>query len=398
MLRSQRARGAVLAGVVVAITTGLVGCRKSSAASHDVEVAADGSSPRVDGSVLILKPNDPQIVALSTALAVPAAAESVSVPGRLTWDEDVTVRVFSPFAGRVARVTADIGKRVRPEQTLALIASPDFGQAQADARRSATDLALDERNAARTRDLLDHGVAAQKDLEAAEAEVARARAEYQRTQTRLALYGAHDASTIDQVFALRAPIGGVVVERSVTPGQEVRPDQMLASAPQLFAPLFVVTDPTRLWVVMDLPERDLPLVTPGSVIETRVNAWPDRVFPGRVTLVSGSVDPSTRTVKARGALLNTQGLLKAEMLVTVSLAAPARGAVAVPSAAVLLQGNDHVVFVDEGKGRLRRTPVTIGAERRGIVPVLSGLAPGERIVTNGSLLFEQLFQQTKSHS
>jgi len=353
MLRSQRARGAVIAGVVVAITTGLVGCRKSSAASHDVEVTADGSSPRVDGSVLILKPNDPQIVALSTALAVPAAAESVSVPGRLTWDEDVTVRVFSPFAGRVARVTADIGKRVRPEQTLALIASPDFGQAQADARRSATDLALDERNAARTRDLLDHGVAAQKDLEAAEAEVARARAEYQRAQTRLALYGAHDASTIDQVFALRAPIGGVVVERSVTP---------------------------------------------GSVIETRVNAWPDRVFPGRVTLVSGSVDPNTRTVKARGALLNTQGLLKAEMLVTVSLAAPARGAVAVPSAAVLLQGNDHVVFVDEGKGRLRRTPVTIGAERRGIVPVLSGLAPGERIVTHGSLLFEQLFQQTKSHS
>ena len=306
------------------------------------------------------------------------------------------MRVFSPLAGRVVRVVADIGRRVRTGDTLALIASPDFGQAQADARRAATDLAFAERNAARTRDLWHHGVAAQKDVEAAEADVARARSEKERSHARLATYGV-DSSTTGQIFPLRAPLGGIVVDRMVTPGQEVRPDQMLANAPQLFAPLFVITDPARLWVVLDAPERDVPLIGSASPLEVRANTWPDQVFDGRINTIAGAVDLSSRTVKVRGTVANTHGLLKAEMLVTVRLPSTAMAVgVTVPTVAVLLQGSDHVVYVDEGHGHLRRSPVRVGVAHDGIVPVLSGLAAGERVVTNGALLFEQLFQQSRS--
>ena len=103
-------------------------------------------------------------------------------------------------------------------------------------------------------------------------------------------------------------------------------------------------------------------------------------------------------MKVRGTVLNPGDLLKAEMLVSVSLSSVHSGGVVVPASAVLLQGGDHIAFVDEGRGRLRRVPVMIGWEHRGVVQVLSGLGTGDRVVTNGSLLFEQLYQQSKSHA
>lgn len=224
----------------------------------------------------------------------------------------------------------------------------------------------------------------------------RARAEHERAVARLSSYGA-ETTSVDQIFALRAPLGGVVVERNVSPGQEVRPDQMLANAPQLFAPLFVITNPSRLWVMLDVPEEDLALVHENAPIVLHAQGWPKRVFRGRVTLVSGALDPNTRTLKVRGAVDNSDGALKGEMLVTVDIARPAVGLTAVPEAAVLLNGDSHFVYVEHSPGRYERRAVVVGAAHDGVVPVLSGLKPGERVVIGSTLLLEQLFQTT-AHS
>jgi len=374
-------------GLLLAVP--LAGCRNGKAAAR--EVGDSTTIARVEGSRVILPESSPQLASLSAIAAAPAVSQPVRLNGRVVWNEDVTVRIFSPFAGRVVNVAIDAGQPVRPGDVLATIASPDFGQAQADARRAATDLALAERTLARLADLLRHGVVAQKDVEAAQADVARGRAEQQRAEARLALYGV-DSTSVNQVFPLKTPLGGVVVERNLGPGQEVRPDQMLANAPSLFAPLFVVSDPTQLWVALDLPERDVSVVKPGAGLAVRASAWPDRVFRGRVVLVSSEVDPSTRTVKVRGTVANPQRLLKAEMLVTVDASGAKPQGPVVPAAAVLLQGDAHVVFVEESPGRYRRAEVRVGTERDGVVPVEAGLQPGERVVTAGSLLLEQLFQ------
>ena len=289
------------------------------------------------------------------------------------------------------RVVADAGRIVRAGDTLALIASPEFGQADADARRSATDLELAERTLGRTRDLFAHGVVAQKDVFAAAADSARARAEADRAQARVAQYGGNAAS-VNQVFALRAPLGGSVVQRNITPGEEVRPDQMLASTPELVAPLFAVTDPSRLWVQLDVPERDLASVREGAPIAVRVQAWPDQAFRGTLTLVGSAVDPGTRTIKVRGTVDNPERRLKAEMLVTVDVMGPSRTGVVVPAAAVLLVGDAHVVFVREVPGRYRRAAVTVGAASADRVTLTGGVGPDDVVVTEGSLLLEQLFQ------
>lgn len=365
----------------------LAGCRGTAAS----EAGESPPAARTEGQRLILAPGSPQIAALTTAPVAPGALESVRMNGRLVWNEDLTVRIFSPFAGRVLNVRVDAGHRVERGDVLATIAAPDYGQAQADARRATTDVALAERVLARQRDLLQHGVVAQKEVDAAEADLARTRAEQQRAAARLQLYGG-DSTSVTQVFPLKTPIGGTVVERTINPGQEVRPDQMLANAPQLFAPLFVVTNPSRLWIQLDLPERDVPAIRPGATLELRTQAWPDQVFQGRVVLVSGAVDPTTRVVKVRGTVDNPGGLLKAEMLATVTAPGARRTGPAVPTAAVLLEGDTHVVFVEEARGRYRRCQVQVGSEQNGLVPVRGDLLPGDRVVTEGSLLLERLFQ------
>jgi cobalt-zinc-cadmium efflux system membrane fusion protein len=370
-----------------ALIVALEGCGRSSAS----EAGESPPAARAEGPRLILDPGSPQLAALATAPVVEAAPLTARMNGRLAWNEDVTVRIFSPFAGRVLDVRVDVGRRVAPSDALATIAAPDFGQAQADARRAAADLALAERTATRMRDLLQHGVVAQKDVDAAEADLARARAEQQRADARLRLYGG-DSTSVTQVFALRTPLGGTVVERNINPGQEVRPDQMLANAPQLFAPLFVVTDPSRLWIQLDVPERYVSEIEPGAPLDVRALAFPDRSFPGTVVLISGAVDPTTRTVKVRGTVANHGGLLKAEMLATATATGRRSTGPAVPAAAVLLDGDAHVVFVEEARGRYRRCQVQVGLEQDGQVPVTGDLRPGERVVTGGSLLLEQLFQ------
>src|SRR5437764_4487973 len=241
----------------------------------------------------MLPESSPHIGSLAIAQVEACKGATIHLNGGSVWDDEATVRVFTPFAGRVTKISADVGQAVKQRDTLAMIASPDFGQTHADARRAESDFRLEERTLARVRELYEHGAAPKKDLEAAEADFARAQSEKTRTVGRLSLYGG-SLGTIDQVCPLISPLDGVVVEKNINPGQEVRPDQMLANAPQFFSPLFVVTDPRRLWLLLDINEHQLGDVKPGQPIVIRVVAYPDQEFHGTIDLVSESLDSTTR--------------------------------------------------------------------------------------------------------
>ena len=305
-------------------------------------------------------------------------------------NDNVTVRIYSPFAGRVSRIAAEPGQALKQGDTLALIASPDFGQAQADARKATTDYILAERTVSRIRDLFEHGAAAQKELQSAEADVARALSEKQRTEARLALYG-NTTNSIDQLYMLKTPLDGIVVEKNINPGQEVRSDQMLASSSQLFSPLFVVTDPTRLWLLLDLNEHQLADIKAGQELVIRAAAYPDQEFHGKIDFVSDYLDSTTRTIKVRASVDNSSRALKAEMLVRAELSTAHPTGLNISSSAVFLRGDKHYVFVEEERGTFSRREVKIGPEQGDKVAVLEGVQPGQRVVTGNCLLLEQIF-------
>ena len=351
------------------------------------------AEPKVFGDTVVLATNSPQRAALTVETVGAEQPAFVPLTARLVWNDDVTVRVFTPFAGIVRRLLVDINQPVTRGAPLAEIQSGEFGQAQADARKAQSDFRRARQNLDRVRDLFEHGAAPRKDLEAAEADFASAQAEKDRAETRLAIYGA-TATSVNQVFLLPSPLDGILVERNVTHGQEVRPDQMLANVPQFTAPLFTITDPARLWVWLDVTEAQLPLVHKGQELRVRSKAFPGQEFKGTLELIGDSLDPTTRTVRARGTVDNPSGILKAELYVTVDVPDTVPLSLQVPSKAVFLRENQYYVFVEQGAGQYQRHAVRLGSEREGKVAVLDGLKQGQRLVTEGCLLLQSLMDSS----
>src|SRR5437762_6965964 len=147
----------VLSILIGALLFAAVGCHKASGTAEDSPI-------HVEKEHVLVSPGSPPAGAISVETSKAPDATILSLNGRIVWDDNATTRLFTPFAGRVTKIPVEMGQCVKLGDPLALIASPDYGQAQADARRAATDLILAERTLARTRELLSHGAAAEKDL------------------------------------------------------------------------------------------------------------------------------------------------------------------------------------------------------------------------------------------
>lgn len=323
---------------------------------------------------------------IATQLASTSAESLLSLPGRLVWDEDQTVRVFSPFSGRVSKIVAQLGDHVATGAPLALLNSPDYGAAQADFQKAVANRVLTEHAVQRAHDLFAHGVVAQKDVEQAEADVAAANAEAQRTERVLRTFN-DSGDSVTQLLTLRSPINGVVVERAINPGQEIRPDQTNAAP-------FVITNPNSLWIQLDARETDLSQLKQGAKFTFRVATYPNDTFDGTIIRVADFVDPVTRTIKVLGQVDNHDRRLKGEMFATATLTISDTPQPEALASAVLLLGDKHYVFVRKGDVFERRE-VTVGNEQAGRVTILSGLKPSDLVVTDGALYLQTLLQSSQ---
>ena len=352
----------------------LPACEKSREAIPD-------NPPKVTGDTITFAANSPQLKNIQTVKVEGPRSRELQLPGRLTWDEDRTVRVFTPFAGRVTRILASVGQRVDAGQALAELTSPDFGQAQADARKAEADLAAKTSQLSRVKELVAAGVAAGKDLQQAEADRHSADTEFKRASARVALFGGNN--NVDQRFVLKSPLSGVVVEKTINPGQELRPDQP-------GAPLFVVTDPAKLWVQLDASESDLKNLKIGSMIVVTSNQYPDDTFAGELRQVADFIDPVARTLKLRGTVPNADRRLKAEMFVSARMQVAKGENPTVIEKAVFLDGLRRFVFVKTAAGAFTRRSVRVGPSLGDALPVLVGLAEGEDVVMSGVLYMQQM--------
>jgi len=357
-------------------------------ACGDGDAKPDIARPRLENGQIVFPEGSSQVASFATDAVKESGPLQLRLTGRLVWDENRTVRLFPPFAGRVLQILVKTGEHVSRGQPLATLASPDFGQAQADARRAQSDFALAEKNLNRLRDLHAAGVSSRKDLAIAEADYARADAELARAMGKIKLYRAGPDS-VDQNFSLASPIDGVVVERNINPGQELRTDLQLANTPAMF----VITDPARLWVQLDAAENQLASLRPGKKVQLRSAAWPDQTFPATLENISDFIDPATRTVKVRGSVENRERKLKGEMFVTAELQESPGADLQIPEKALLLAGDRYFVFVEEKPGRYSRQQVKVDAVRDGIASVASGVKLGQKVVIEGNLFLHRLHQQ-----
>lgn len=327
---------------------------------------------------IVLTPDSPQFANLKIepVIEVPAPATD-PLNGKITFDENYTARISSPVVGHALQINAQIGDKVKAGQVLMVIDSPDLNSAIADARKAEADLQLKRQAHERSRLLLDGGVIARKEFENSQADLAESDAEAQRTKARLKTLGATHSGAVDS-YKVRAPITGVVVDRQINPGSEVRPDAQ--------APLFILTSPEHLWATIDLPERDLGKVAEGQALAIQVDAYPDEIFNGRVLSIGAMVDPATRRIQVR-CTVDSKGKLKPEMYARITpLSATNTKVIKLPNSALITEGLYSYVFVETSPGHIKKRRVLLSSQGRDFATAKEGLGAGEHLVTSGAIL------------
>jgi multidrug efflux pump subunit AcrA (membrane-fusion protein) len=344
----------------------VAGCRAESPA----EAGRPDEGPAREATVPISVTLTAEAVAAADIKTERAAARPVArrvaAAGELEWNARRVVHLTARTPGRLERVLAVRGDRVREGQLLAEIYSPDFLTLQAEYLQAA---------------------ARAKRHSGDESEEAPARAFLAGARERLALLGlpaveieALDASSLPRpLLAVRAPLAGTVVECGVVAGDAV----------ELGTSLFRLADPSVLWACLHIQEKDLAAAKAGTEVALRTHAYPGEEFRGRLVLIGDVVDAATRTVEGRVEVANGGGRLKAGMYVEATTAAGGeRLALVVPEESVQDDGGRPIVFVKTGERTFARRPVETGEKFDGTIEILEGLTAGEIVVTSGSFLLK----------
>jgi membrane fusion protein, heavy metal efflux system len=385
--------------LLIAVLCG--GCKKATAPSNPASPQAPTTTSEAASHAIEI-----EIVALQPIAGI------IPATGKVLVSENRVAVIGPVHEGRLVRLYAGQGSKVKKGQKLADLESADIDEAEADylkaladyenARRSSVaEVKLAQATYDRTKMLYEKTITAGKNLQTAEhdLEVAKASAASSVASTKAALTAARrhllilglKDSAIDAlpskpdlaaVFSLTSPIEGIVVERNATIGATVGTD----------ANLFKIIDISRVWIDANVFEKDLERVKFGQEVKVTVPAFPGSNFSGKVILVNSVVDPETRTVKVRTEVPNPDSRLKPDMFANVEIITDVhRAAISIPQSAVLNDGGKAVVFVADGNSYKKRV-VTAGIQSNDRVEIVDGLNAGDKVVVKGNYL---LLQQSK---
>ena len=305
--------------------------------------------------------------------------------------------VAALVGGIVRTVNAELGQNVKKGQSVAVVFSNDLADTQSKYLAAVASLDEHHRHHMRTMKLLEIGAASRQDVEMAASQYREAETNLANLRQKLLLLGMTSAhidalnstSQISSEVQVTSPSTGTITNRTVNPGEVIEANKELLR----------VTDLSIVWVVGQVYEKDLATVRVGSSANITSDAYPNRVFRGRVSYVDPKIDPATRTAQVRIELANPKQIFKIGMYVNVAFGALGVAEKTTPVVlkdAVQTIGNQQIVFLATDKPtEFVLRPVRVGAESNGSYPVLEGLNVGDRVVVDGSFLLRA--EWMKSH-
>jgi cobalt-zinc-cadmium efflux system membrane fusion protein len=314
---------------------------------------------------------------------------AIHTTGTVDWDQDHTTQAITQVNGPITRILVDVGTPVQKDQPLLFVSSPDVASAIAAYRKARNREQFTKRVLDRTKEMVDHGAAAVKDYEGAQADFNDAATDVQNSLQPLRIYGI-SATEIDQAekqgssigteLAVRSPISGVIVQKLISPGMLIQAGQTVC---------FQISDVSTVWVQGHIFDRDLPSVRIGDSVEAANPAF-NRSFRGTIAYIGSFVDPATRTTPVRIVTANPGGVLKKDMFVDAVIQTSRRNNILVlPVAAVLRDDkNEPIVYIQTEPGKFSQRPVTIGTQQNGLVEITGGVREGENVVGDGSLFLQ----------
>lgn len=307
--------------------------------------------------------------------------------GNIAFNDEMSVQVYPPFQGKIIAVFARAGDAVQKGAPLFTIDSPDLVQAESTLISTAGSLNLTTRVLARARLLIAVQGIAQKDLEQAVSDQQAAEGGHKAARDALRIFGKTDADMdrivadrkVDSVLMVRSPLNGQVTARSAAPGLLVQPGT--APAP------YTVSDLSRVWMIANVAEMDIPALRLGQEVQVAVQAYPGRVFHAHITNVGAAVDPNTRRVTVRSEVNDPKHELRPGMFATfVIRAGKSVRSPAAPLAGMVREGDGTMtLWVTTDRRQLIKRTVHIGMQQDGYWQILDGVKAGELVATEGAL-------------
>ena len=384
-------RGLLAIGLVALVSAGFVACERTSDQASETKKAVVADRP----GVLHLTSEELARTAIEIS---PVARGQLRVPrefpATVQPNENELAEVTALIRGRVVKVHVDVGQDVKKDTLLAMLHSTDLGLAEGAYLKAAAKLHEAELAYERARDLHEQKVVSLAELQRREAAMKTARAEAREMQNRLELFGVprqeverlDREQTIKADVPLRAPFDGRVIMRNITRGEVVETQEKL----------FTVADLSDLWVVGNVPEKDVQFIRKDQKVDVIVSAYPHAIVPGTITYVGDVLDPATRTMRLRVTVQNPDRLLKPEMFATVRVyVAATTDALTVPLAAVQNGPTGKILFVQRSTNDFEVRTVKLGEEQGEVVTVLDGVSAGEQVVTKGSFVLKSEMERHK---
>jgi cobalt-zinc-cadmium efflux system membrane fusion protein len=309
--------------------------------------------------------------------------------GAVTPDVNRTIHVTSQGSGRVVELKVRLGDSVQKGQELVSIYSADLAGAFSDYQKAVADEDLASKALERAQLLYSHGALATKDVEQAQDAEDKAKVDVQNSEQHVRILGG-DPSHPGSLIKLRAPVAGTIVEQNISGFEGIK---SLDNSPNLFT----IADLSQVWVLCDVYENDLGQVHVGDAAEIRLNAYPDKVYPGKIADISRVLDPNLRSVKVRVVLSNPgESLLPGMYAVATFRSNQLQSRLVVPGTAVMRLQDKDWVFRKEGQNRFRRLEVhTLGTTADGFQELLDNVKNGDEVVSNALDFSSAIAEQGK---
>jgi cobalt-zinc-cadmium efflux system membrane fusion protein len=369
----------VTAGILaaLALSLALTGCGQKVEANPklgappaaDVIHQSDGSIFQVD------HPEQFPIVSAGQHSAAP----ELNATGTVSADVSRNIPVISLASGRIVEIDARLGDAVTKGQLLLKVQSQDIAQAFSDYRQAVADETLAKAQLDRSKELLEKGAIAKKDEEVAEDAEVKAKVTTETAVEHLRVLGA-DMDHPSSIVEIHAPVSGVITDQQVTAAAGVK---TLDNSPNLFT----ISDLSKIWIICDVYENDMSFVHLGEYADIHLAAYPKMVLKARIANISPTLDPTIRTEKVRLELENS-GLFRFGMFVTATFHGLLQDVRAtVPADAILHLHDRDWVYAPDGNKQFRRIEVVGGAMLPGgLQEILSGIKPGQQVVSNALAL------------
>ena len=356
----------------------LIACLSLSACKKQFN-PADGAPPAAQvvpaGDMSLVTVEKPEQFPVVAADRVEAAAE-LNVTGSIYPDIAREVPAITLASGRVVDIKARLDDYVKKGQLLLKVQSPDITNAYDVYLKAVSDEQMTSKAYVRAKDLYAHGAISQEMLEQAEDAEKDNQADLAAAEEQLKTLGI-DKNDPHSIVPVYAPISGVIVAQNVT----IAAAQGVTYAGNATA--FTIADLSVVWIVCDVYENDIPKLQLGQVAKIKLAAYPDRPLTGRISDIGPILDPSMRTAKVRIEVANP-GILKLGMFVTATFESKTKETYpVVPASAILHLHDRDWVFLPAGEKQFKRVEVTSGEMLSGNrQQILSGIAPGQQVVSN----------------